>query len=360
MKRMLDFALAGLAVAVLLLGPGAGTGWCKGEGIVTFEDLRSANDKAIDPTDSTTGSSVLELYRKQYGKPDAATTDADFDAFLTYQASISEFLMKPELHKSAEDNFNKLIRDGKEEPNLYYVSTWAATSTTMFDNSGDIRATRKEMGDPKLGLTGKQMYFPSEEALAKILDITKQTQEAAKEVSNSDPRTLETFLTRKDELEKQLLKVIAGELAKMRDLAGKSDIYGLGYVEKENERIPVKLDMDMLKQFMAERGIEIPAPAGAKSLGKDTPVNLDAPVVKVRQSSEAKADMDSSYDGLMQPLSEHERTKREVEGDLFRIRGRPADTQKGEGTKTYDPFMTFEFQTGGLCLPSKPQKLDEE
>ncbi|MBI2945567.1 MAG: hypothetical protein HYY25_15345 [Candidatus Wallbacteria bacterium] len=345
-------SVVSFALAVLLLGSGAENVWAKGEALVKFEDLRSADDKAADPDDTTTGSAILELYRRHYNKPNAALTDLDFDAFLTYQASVSEFLMKPELHEEAELNYNKAIKNGNEKPNLYYISTWMANSTTSFDNSGNIRASRRNMANPKMGMEGKPLYFPSEEAIAKLLEITKATQEAAAEVSNSDPTTVDRFLERKEELEKELLKAIAEEIAKMRDLAAGQDVYGLGYIDKDGEPAPIRLDMDMLKSYMANRGIQLPPPAGTKTeSGEVKETAITAPVVNVRQGPGAQRDMDQSYEQLMQPLSEHERTKREIEGDLFRIRGRAADF-KGENVKTYDPFMTFELQHGGLSLPS--------
>ncbi len=320
--------------------------------IVNFEDLRSQETRESDP-DDTSGTAMLELYRRQYNKPDAKLEDLDFDAFLTYQATVSEMHMQEQLHKDAETNFAKLIKQREQDPNLYYISTWMSSSTTAFDGSGAIKASRRKMTGQSMEMSGRAMYFPSEEALEKILQLTKDTQQAAAQVDGEEA-SMEKFLLRKDELEKQLLTVMADELAKMRDSAGSRDLYAMGYVETPDGRQePLRISLDFLSKFMADRGVTIPQPPGA---GESRTVERarNEQILTVQQTPTAQQELSNTYRMFVNGFdSETKRTEAEIKYDLFRLRISPADVRGDQIQKTYDPLMTPEYQVGGgLSLPA--------
>jgi hypothetical protein len=320
--------------------------------IVDFQDLRSQETRESDPDDDS-GTAMLELYRRHYNKPDAKPEDLDFDAFLTYQATVSEMHMQEELHKDAETNFAKLIKQREETPNLYYISTWMSSSTTAFDGSGDIRASRRKMTGQSMEMAGRPMYFPSEEALGKILQLTKDTQQAASQVDSEDA-SLEKFLIRKDELETQLLTVMAEELAKMRESAGSRELYAMGYVNTPDGRQePLRINLDFLSRFMADRSIAVPGPAGA-SESRTVQRARNEQILTVQQTSTTQQEVSDTYRMFVNGFdTETKRTEAELKHDLFRLRISPADVRGDELQKTYDPLMTPEYQVGGgLSLPA--------
>lgn len=341
-----------LALAILTLAALPTTVEAASGSLVPFRDLRPQDQKDADPTDEANGNAILELFKEQYGRRDAKMDDIDVDAFRTYQAAISELHMNIAAHDEAEKNFNKLVRDNEERPDLYYTSSWASNQTTMFDNSGQVRASRKGMTDPRLGMMDKSMYFPPQETIDKIVQISREKNEIISKLPNPlDPDAFNQFLSQKEEFEKRFLTVIAKDIAQMVELAGRTDVYGLGHIERpDGTREPLRLDFEHLRRFMTERGITIPSPAAGPTAAGTDP---DAQIQTVRQSPEVERSTNEAYDAFVRGFaSESDRTKAEILNDQFRFRIRPRDLRPGEGQKCYDPYMTYELQPGALNLPS--------
>ncbi len=334
-----------LVVGILLLA--ASPVLAGGEGLVPFEDIRPQEMRESDPTDQGKEGAMLHLYRQHYDKPDVGHTDLRFDAFLTYQATVSEFHIDREGHDSILKEYTERVQEGAEKPNLYYISTWGASNRPMFDGNGQIYASRRSMTSEEMRMRGRLMYFPSDESLDRIYDITLKTQEAASGLSDPpEDSQMDDFLKLKEELEKQLLQIIAGELGKMKELAGNKDVYGMGYVYKEDETMePLRLDMDHLEKFMKDKGLKIERP---QSSGPEETDDLAQPVLSVTQPPAVQQELDGVYRKFANGFeTETERTLAEMKHGPFRLRILP-----GENVKIYDPIATFELQHGGLSLPS--------
>ncbi len=312
--------------------------------------------------------SMVDVFRKHYDDPEANDSSylefSRWNAFRTFQDALIEMMVDPATSQRNRESFRQFpsISDDIMGPmpmgwrHTYWNRGMPGAPEPLADASGNV--SRSHIFSEDIDLENKNFYMPDVETLDKLLEIMNKQDELGKPILPNAMTVPEEYETEARKLEEAFIQAVANELNKVRQAIKDGEkIFGLGFVTDENGNLkPLELNIDMIEEQMRRLGLDIPeaedeaTDENGREATSAAAVANSPPIVQVRQPRETVQKLESDYEEFLEMgLSESERTRREIELDMFRVR---ATKEVGGGVKSYDLVGTPEYQTGGLNLPS--------